>query len=99
MQHASALVAQVGTSWTMTWTIAPAPKPNRNAATRALKAAGADPRAQHRGRAGEQAERGQPAQRASLAAIGATIAEALRRVVQREADDQERAQRQRARRE
>ena len=85
-----------GASWTITWTIAPAPKPNRKAARLELNAAApiqapstagapaispsATSRPQRRLRLGERRDDGQ----------------ALGRVVQREADDEEGAERQRA---
>ena len=65
-----------GASWTITCAIAPAPKPNRNAAMLGLERRRADPRAEHRGRAGDQPEQREPARRRAAAsrATGATIA-------------------------
>ena len=50
-----------GASCTITWTIAPAPKPNRNAARLALKAAEPIQAPRTAGAPGDQAERGEPA--------------------------------------
>ena len=61
VQQPALVVAQrSGASWTITWTIAPAPKPNRNAASAGVERRGADPGAEHRGRAGDQPEHGEP---------------------------------------
>ena len=58
----------------------------------------ADPRAEHRGRARDQPQRDQPAERGARLRERRDDRQPLGRVVQREADDEERAQRQRARR-
>ena len=67
-----------GASCTITWTIAPAPKPNRNAGDARVERGRADPGAEHRRRAGDQAEQAAAAATAGRSARSARRSRAPR---------------------
>ena len=87
-----------GAIWTITWAIAPTPTPSRNAASAGVNAAAPIHAPTHGGAAGEQPEHRQAADRGARAAAPerGDDGQALGRVVDREADDEEGAERERA---